>query len=520
MKHLKKNDFIKLLWIIIAIFGAGCKNDNSNAPAPYDPNLPVTITDFTPHEGGGQQRMIIYGSNFGIDPSIVSVRIGGLEAIVVDVKDNCLYCITPLKCYEGTVELKVGNSEYVKASEKYSYTKKRLVSTVCGYVDELGKGDVLDEGSFDEIEKISAPRFLSFDPKNKDILYCIQDDGSMSNLPMLKFDLKNEYMTTVIKLPLERVQRLRSIDFTPEGDSMVIAGAFGNENGPSNFLLKRNENGDIDFKNIEILTQSKGCQSSVVNKLSGDLYFTKFQDGTIWRYDFRTYGLNQNKKYQEQMFMLPANNSEINLVQHPTGDYMYIIFASKHCILRSNFDRTTMKYTTPFIVAGTLGKAGYADLIGTNAKLNGAAQGVFVKNPQYVEEGRSDIYDFYFVERGNHCVRILTPEGVVSTFAGRGSEGVNGNAYGYIDGDLRTEARFNSPNGIAYDEEKDVFYISDTGNYRIRKISYEVDDEVNVGDENDDNSDAEDSEENEGEDSEGEDNENGNSENNENQSQE
>lgn len=512
MKHLRIKDWIKLIGAFVLIICTGCKSNENDTPAPYDPNLPVTISDFTPHEGGGMQRMIIYGSNFGIDPSIVSVRIGGLDAVVVDVKDNCLYCITPLKCYEGTVELKVGDSEYVKASEKYSYKKKRLVTTLCGYVDELGKGDIMDEGSFDELEKISAPRFLSLDPKNPDILYCIQDDGSMSNLPMLKFDLKNEYMTTVLKLPLERVQRLRSIDFTPEGDSMVIAGAFGNENGPSNFLLRRNENGDIDFKNIEILTQSKGCQSSIVNRLSGDLYFTKFQDGTIWRYDFRTYGANNNKKYQEQMFKLPSENSEINLVQHPSGDYMYILFATKHCILRSNFDRTTMKYTTPFIVAGTQGKAGYNDLIGTNAKLNLPVQGVFVKNSQYIKEGRNDIYDFYFVERGNHCIRILTPEGVVSTFAGRGSEGVNGEVYGYIDGDLRNDARFYAPNGIAYDEKNDIFYISDTKNYRIRKISYEVDDEVNVDDENDEDSDAEDGE--------GEDNENENSGNNENQSQE
>lgn len=517
MKHLRIKDWIKLIGAFVLIICTGCKSDENDTPAPYDPNLPVTISDFTPHEGGGMQRMIIYGSNFGIDPSIVSVRIGGLDAVVVDVKDNCLYCITPLKCYEGTVELKVGDSEYVKASEKYSYKKKRLVSTVCGYVDELGKGDVLDEGSFDEIEKILAPGFLILDPKNPDILYCVQDDGGMNNRPMLKFDLKNEYMTTVLKLPLEGVMRLKTIDFTPQSDSMVISGAIGVESKPSNFLFKRNANGDFDFKNHEVLTNSKGCQSSVVNRLSGDLYFTKFQDGTIWRYDFLEYGAGNNRVNgnQEQMFMLPANNSEINLVQHPTGNYMYILFANKHCILRSNFDRVTMKYTTPFIVAGTLGKAGYKDLIGTNARLNGAAQGVFVKNPKYIEEGRSDIYDFYFVERGNHCVRILTPDGVVSTFAGRGSEGVNGQVYGYIDGDLRNDARFYEPNGIAYDEKNDVFYISDRKNYRIRKISYEVDDEVNVDDENDEDSDAED-----GEDNKGEDIKSGNSENNENQSQE
>lgn len=36
-----------------------------------------------------------------------------------------------------------------------------------------------------------------------------------------------------------------------------------------------------------------------------------------------------------------------------------------------------------------------------------------------------DCYDFYFTDSKNHCIRVLTPEGVVSTFAGRGSAGVN-----------------------------------------------------------------------------------------------
>ena len=82
-------------------------------------------------------------------------------------------------------------------------------------------------------------------------------------------------------------------------------------------------------------------------------------------------------------------------------------------------------------------------------------QGTFVKNPAY--KGSSDEYDFYFCDRENHCIRILTPHGTS----------------GYNDGDLRQEARFNHPEGIVYDEERECFFIGDRENRRIRKIGYE-----------------------------------------------
>ena len=47
------------------------------------------------------------------------------------------------------------------------------------------------------------------------------------------------------------------------------------------------------------------------------------------------------------------------------------------------------------------------------------------------------------------CIRKITPQGKVSTFAGRGSASLNGNPWGYVDGDLRQEARFDRPKGIA-----------------------------------------------------------------------
>jgi DNA-binding beta-propeller fold protein YncE len=66
----------------------------------------------------------------------------------------------------------------------------------------------------------------------------------------------------------------------------------------------------------------------------------------------------------------------------------------------------------------------------------------------------------------NHCIRKITPEGVVSTFAGRPQKS------GYSDGALR-DAQFNNPRGIIYDQASGTFYVADQANRRIRTISTE-----------------------------------------------
>ena len=119
-------------------------------------------------------------------------------------------------------------------------------------------------------------------------------------------------------------------------------------------------------------------------------------------------------------------------------------------------EQIMMKYTS-----------GYADGVGDKALLSRPAQGAFVKNPDYM--GEEDEYDFYFCDQDNHAIRILTPQGRVSTFAGRGNNGTSG----YADGELRTEARFDSPIALAYDEKRQCFYVGDNNNKVIRKIARE-----------------------------------------------
>ena len=65
----------------------------------------------------------------------------------------------------------------------------------------------------------------------------------------------------------------------------------------------------------------------------------------------------------------------------------------------------------------------------------------------------------------NHTIRKITPDGLVSTLAG--SAGQIGSTEG-----AGSAARFKSPSGIATDASGNV-YVADTGNHTIRKITPE-----------------------------------------------
>ena len=69
----------------------------------------------------------------------------------------------------------------------------------------------------------------------------------------------------------------------------------------------------------------------------------------------------------------------------------------------------------------------------------------------------------YIADRGNHKVRKVTPGGVISTFAGSGSAGYNG------DDIAATSARLNNPHSVAVDAEGNV-YIADYDNERVRVV--------------------------------------------------
>ncbi len=76
------------------------------------------------------------------------------------------------------------------------------------------------------------------------------------------------------------------------------------------------------------------------------------------------------------------------------------------------------------------------------------------------------IGNVYVADTQNHAIRMISPAGLVSTFAGNGTPGfVNGRG---------GAASFNNPIGIAVDS-RDTLYVADSANHAIRAISQKGD---------------------------------------------
>lgn len=75
-----------------------------------------------------------------------------------------------------------------------------------------------------------------------------------------------------------------------------------------------------------------------------------------------------------------------------------------------------------------------------------------------------DVAGYVFVaERGNHRIRMIGPDGIISTFAGTGVQGFSG------DGGQATAAQFDRPIGLAVDASG-IVYVADRLNHRVRRI--------------------------------------------------
>ena len=71
--------------------------------------------------------------------------------------------------------------------------------------------------------------------------------------------------------------------------------------------------------------------------------------------------------------------------------------------------------------------------------------------------------NLYIADAGNHRIRKIDREGLVTTFAGSGLIGSRG------DGGQATNAELNSPSGIVFDTAGNA-YLTDTNNHRIRRV--------------------------------------------------
>nr|WP_314624933.1 hypothetical protein [uncultured Noviherbaspirillum sp.] len=147
-----------------------------------------------------------------------------------------------------------------------------------------------------------------------------------------------------------------------------------------------------------------------------------------------------------------------NALCHPAGvvvdanGNLYVVDTNLHVVRKVTFSTGEVK-----TVAGNY-SCGGADGIGMDARLC---------RPRGIAIDAAN--NLYVADTGNSTIRKITPEGVVSTVAGMA--GVCGYVDGGRAPDGTSTARFCQPGGIAIDNLTGSLYVADTDNNTIRKIT-------------------------------------------------
>lgn len=487
-----------LLGMCLAFFTGlmvGCSDDkdSSKESAPFDASRPIVISGFTPESGGYQEQIIVKGDNFGNDRNALTLKIGGKEAIVINVMSDKLYAYVPSGAFSGEVIIEIvgpdGKVYSATAQKKFNYERKTVVGTLCGYRNANDdQGEIW--GSFDICCGFNYEGCFTFDPLYPKRLY-LAYDCSEGFIAML--DLEKREAVRLMSSNKFNNKRLRNIAFSLDGKYMLVATDRddNDKKSISVWIVTRNSDGTFSERsNCQPLVAYKQCNGVAVHPVNGEVYFNSYENGQLFRMELEDYlaissgavtdkdgkpvewtGYAEDGCFRE-LFKIMDPSYEFQVTIHPSGNYAYLTVLNRNYILRSDYDWKKKEFTTPYIVAGANGIEGWADAVGSSARFTKPYQGVFVKNPEYVKEGREDVYDYYLADCRNFCVRYLTPDGLVRTFAGR-SPSTDGNIWGTEDGDLRNAARFRDVSALTYDEESDMFYVLDQTARRVRTIGKE-----------------------------------------------
>ncbi|RQO74751.1 hypothetical protein DBR43_05025 [Pedobacter sp. KBW06] len=434
---LKVHIRICIFFLAFLFFLWGCKKETGQTKQVYDPNKPIEMTRFLPDSGGVGTQMLIEGSNFGNDTSMIKVFVNNKRAALVGASNSALYVLVPSRANNGLVKVQVGKGDQMKESiskNQFKYLFRPAVSTLVGFTDKDGRTAIVD-GPFDKAQ-FEEPYWMTFD-QNKNI-YLLEQRRGLRFIDMAKKQVKTLFRTG------KGMDRPRTLSFSPDWNTLYVTNDQWDERGLSTAALTP----ATGFTEWNSLIYNRTTNGGAAHPQTGDYFYNSYVKGEVFKW-------NKEGNSSELLFRVDDNNWEFNIQFAPSGDFAYIVVVNQNYILKSRYNRQTRKLEAPVHFVGGRGRPGHNDGVGTDARFDQPHQGAFDEND-----------NFYVADIFNQCIRKITPEGVVSTFAGRPRSA------GYADGALR-DAQFDQPYGIIYDSATGTFYVADLVNRRIRTISIE-----------------------------------------------
>lgn len=480
------------LSLCFGLFLASCSDDANYEQVlkPSDASSPVTFTDFSPEEGALRSRLYIHGSNFGTDPDLIKVTVGGKEAKVVASTGNIIHAQVMKRSYVGSnynsdVNVQIldqqGNTTTDYTFEKkFTYKPQWTVGTIFRKVDEKGNATFAEgsfDGSYGEGGNLTCSDWLIFDPKYDEssgedrLLFSTNYSDGLYQLNMTQRTIKRLF-------PRTQYSSSQTFTFTHDGDTLLLSDDNGQASSctkPNLYYALRSEG----FRKLHVYSYGP-CTYSAVCMPDGTKFYASWTNAAIYRQEPQGRAIPFADENRTKCFTLAQisqlDGAHTRLMLHPSCKYMYIIAPTIHCILRSNYNAETRMFEYPTVVAGNFTQSGFAEGTGGAARFATLWAGIFVKNDDYAMNPRADgdEYDFYVAgNSGNDCIFKVTPDGVVTNVAGRANESKDGQTWGYVDGDPLQEARLQSPKGLAYDPTDQTWYFYDYDYHAMRYMTVE-----------------------------------------------
>ena len=414
---------------------SSCQSEES-APLVHNPSEPVKLTTFYPDSGMYKEQVILEGTNFGQDVSKIKVYFNNSIAPVIGSTGSMLYVTAP-RLPGDTCRLSVVvDGDSVVFDKPFIYHESISVTTIAG----TGQCEKPTAGDINTATM--HPRFLCVDGDDNIFLVSRGHNGGSETERIMRIDQQDgqveivvpengnvpcaDPVTNVITIPTETtVGSYVSLDpaemWSPRQRELIW---------PAGYAVP-----ESGFKHCMVVNPNDGC------------IYTRYYYGDIIKINPRTYEVTPVYK------TAPGNSYGLTFSPlHP--NILYISFFNDAGTMANSIASidVTRPDSTYQRLSSSNTSGGHRDGMLEKAQFHNPCQ-IYCDAQGYM----------YVADKDNHCIRRISPEGMVETVLG-----VPGTA-GYKDGSKK-EALFREPTGIGIGKDGSV-YVADWGNYRVRKLT-------------------------------------------------
>lgn len=454
--------FYRLAMICTLALAAACTEDETAAPD-GEPSEPPVFISFSPVQAKAGDEITISGEYFGSDPSKITVLINSTPVQIASVTDNAITVIVPEDCGSGEIRVGIRRSTggYGKLYETtfetlFTYTVESNVSTFAGQSGLTGQhyfGPYLTSCFY-------APSQLVCDADDNFYLaewargIRLLKDGETSWLiPMYGGGTPDQNQGNIATDPYS--YDFRAVAFSVDYSRLWILVNRSQSKGAYLGYALQSDGYKLWYADSQ--DDQPDCEGMAVNPADGSIIICRNSNGStgIFRYSPDTHTLSEVQGYTPL-----GVTCQSRPVFSKDGTRLYVIHKGRHCISAYDYDPKTGQLSGEVHeFAGQNSDTGdYADGTGREARFN------------YPEYGCCDDEgNLYVADSWNHCVRKITPDGVVTTFAGIPYPSTDGNNPTAFANGRPEDAVFSKPNGICMDSRGNL-YVAEEGFADIRRI--------------------------------------------------